>query len=101
MLWKRKILIPFSAIFYPEDKEKNMYLITYDIREAKRLKKTALLLQKYGRRVQKSVFECEIDEKKHDQLWKQLLLLSREEDHISSYFLTSCHRKRELGSRNL
>lgn len=72
-----------------------MYLIMYDIKEEKHLHKAAVLLKKYGKRVQKSVFECEINEKKHEQLWESLLTLCNGKDHILSYFLPSHYKKRE------
>ena len=78
-----------------------MYLITYDIKEGKRLRKAALILKKYGKRVQKSVFECEINEKKHEQLWKDLLSFCKGEDHILSYFLPVAYRKIELNRKNV
>ena len=78
-----------------------MYLITYDIREEKRLRKAALVLKKYGKRVQKSVFECEINEKKHEQLWNDLSAFCNGDDHILSYFLPASFRKKELNRKKL
>ena len=37
-----------------------MYLITYDISSPKRLRRVAKIMEKFGIRVQKSVFECYI-----------------------------------------
>lgn len=39
-------------------------LVTYDIGDAKRLRKVAKVMKDYGHRVQRSVFECLIDERK-------------------------------------
>lgn len=64
-----------------------MYLIVYDICDAKRLRQTAKLLQRYGRRVQKSVFECDIKETRYRQLFKQLQNICKEKDCVASYHL--------------
>lgn len=37
-------------------------LVAYDISQAKRLRRVAKVTLEFGRRVQKSVFECDLDE---------------------------------------
>lgn len=64
-----------------------MYLIVYDITEPKRLSRVAKMLNRYGVRVQKSVFECDIDENKYQELRSKLVLLIDENDSIMSYKL--------------
>ena len=46
-----------------------MYLISYDISENKRRNKIFKELKNYGRHVQFSVFECELDRKRYRQLY--------------------------------
>lgn len=48
-------------------------MVCYDISDPKRLNKTARILENLGLRVQKSFFQCEIDEKKKDLLVHRLL----------------------------
>lgn len=59
-----------------------MYLVFYDICDPKRLKKVSTLLQRYGRRVQKSVFECDIPAIRCREMEKKLLKLQAGKDKI-------------------
>ncbi|WP_416672140.1 CRISPR-associated endonuclease Cas2 [Egbenema bharatensis] len=49
-----------------------LYIVTYDIRNDKRRKKVADLLEGYGKRVQYSVFECVLPERKYEELRQRL-----------------------------
>lgn len=49
-----------------------LYVIAYDIPEDKRRGKISKLLQGYGVRVQKSVFEADLDERGYNDLRKRL-----------------------------
>lgn len=53
-----------------------MYLICYDITSNKKRRKAAEILCDYGRRVQYSVFECEIKRKQFEVLYARLSDLS-------------------------
>lgn len=64
-----------------------MYLVVYDISDGKRLKRTGKLLQRYGKRVQESVFECEISENRYRELCVKLRKIRKAEDKIYSYYL--------------
>ncbi len=64
-----------------------MYLLCYDITRPKRLREVAKILNRYGRRVQKSVYECDIDERQYHELRTALLQIGREKDAISAYRL--------------
>lgn len=46
-----------------------LWIVCYDISDAKRLRKVASVVRKYGERVQKSVFECWVE----DDLLQQLI----------------------------
>ncbi len=49
------------------------YVISYDISKTKARNKVAKLLEGYGRRIQYSVFECEIEEASYARLYEKLL----------------------------
>jgi CRISPR-associated protein Cas2 len=62
------------------------YLICYDIPNNKRRKKIADLLEGYGKRVQKSVFECQLQTKQYQQLKKRMIkICNPEEDNLRFY----------------
>jgi CRISPR-associated protein Cas2 len=66
------------------------YLICYDIVNNSRRTRVCKLLEAYGLRVQKSVFECVLDEKQYEQLSKRLLyLLNKRQDQIRFYPLSA------------
>ncbi len=44
------------------------YLVSYDVRDEKRLRKTAKLLEGYGQRVQFSVFRCLLSDRQVERL---------------------------------
>ena len=53
-----------------------MYLICYDMTSNRKRRKAAEILLDYGRRVQYSVFECEINRKQFEILYAKLAELS-------------------------
>ncbi len=69
-------------------------IVAYDVRtdEAKgrrRLRRVAQVCKDFGQRVQKSVFECQVDEMKYEELRRQLLReINDEEDNLRFYRLT-------------
>lgn len=66
------------------------YLICYDIVNDSRRNKVSKLLEAYGLRVQKSVFECVLDEKQQEALQKRLLkLLNKRSDQVRFYPLSA------------
>lgn len=66
-----------------------LYVIAYDIPSDKRRKKVADLLEGYGKRVQYSVFECILSEKKYLELQHRLRpRLNLEEDSVRMYPLS-------------
>ena len=66
---------------------KNSYLVVYDIESNKRRSKVSALLESYGVRVQKSAFECHLDDQRLDALRKQLDRIAVEDDSIRIYYL--------------
>lgn len=73
-----------------------MYLVSYDITDARRLKRVAKLLNRYGLRVQKSVFECDIDERRYQELRAELKKLLVGEDDVLCYRMMQRTRKEVL-----
>jgi CRISPR-associated protein Cas2 len=75
----------------------NHWLIIYDIRDAKRLVKVEKLMECYGWRVQKSVFESEADETAVGHLKASLEHVTAEEDFILFCpVCEKCWQKREV-----
>ncbi len=70
-------------------------LIAYDIADNRRLKQVAKLMEAYGERVQKSVFECVIDEHQLQVLMHEVkCLMKRSEDKVQFYHLCeACEHK--------
>jgi len=63
-------------------------LIAYDIADDRRLKKIAKLMEAYGERLQRSVFECVIGEDQlHALMHDVKLLMKRKEDKVQFYHL--------------
>lgn len=65
----------------------SLYVISYDITENKVRNKVSKILEGYGKRIQYSVFECEINGKLFEKLYEQLLeqTINSETDSIKIY----------------
>jgi len=66
-----------------------MYIvISYDIVDDKKRLRVAKLLKNYGERVQKSVFECRVDEKRYLEIKGKLeKIIDMENDSVRYYSL--------------
>ncbi len=73
-----------------------MYVVVYDITDPRRLYRVARTLNRYGLRVQKSVYECDIDDRRYRELCTKLKSLLQGADSIISYRLLQSARKEEL-----
>ncbi|MDZ4780599.1 MAG: CRISPR-associated endonuclease Cas2 [Planctomycetia bacterium] len=62
--------------------EKSWHLITYDIRDAKRLRKVAKKLEGYGERMQHSVFRCRLDRVALEKLCWELAEIMKSNDDL-------------------
>jgi len=68
-----------------------LYILAYDIstedaKGRKRLRNVAKVCENYGQRVQKSVFEFQLDEKKFLQMKKEVLnIMNDKEDNVRIY----------------
>lgn len=73
------------------------YLVCYDVVLDKRRNKVAHLLEGYGMRVQKSVFECVLNADQQDMLQRKLSrYIKPEEDQVRFYPLSPRYRKKVL-----
>lgn len=79
------------------------YLVSYDISSDKKRKKVAAELEKYGLRVQYSVFECVFTEKEKKQCSSLLeTLIDRKTDSVLFYILCAeCTGKKTFVGNNL
>ena len=71
-----------------------LHLIAYDISDGKRLRKVDRLCEDYGIRVEKSIFECELDNNQFYELWSKLELLVCGSDSIIDYPIGLLDRKK-------
>lgn len=62
--------------------KKNRWVIFYDIREQKRLNKVAKIMESFGMRVQKSVFEVIADIEVINKLRQKIKRIIKEEDYV-------------------
>jgi CRISPR-associated protein Cas2 len=64
------------------------FLIAYDIANRKRLHRVARLIEGYGERVQKSVFECRLDPGRLAELLARVKdIMNKREDKLQIYQL--------------
>jgi len=81
----------FEDEVYPSEKatnkEKFLVLVIYDIIDDKKRQKVAKVLKSYGYRIQKSAFECYVDEKNFKKLKEEVLGLVESDDLVSIYKL--------------
>lgn len=71
----------------------NFYLVCYDIVCDSRRSKVSKILEAYGFRVQKSVFECVLDEKQYQTVSKYLMrLVNKREDQVRFYPMSAHNR---------
>lgn len=71
-----------------------LIIVTYDVstetREGrKRLRRVAKICESMGQRVQKSVFECQVNDMQFEQLERELLAeINEQEDNLRFYRIT-------------
>jgi CRISPR-associated protein Cas2 len=73
-------------------------VVSYDVVNDRRRLKVAKVLTDYGQRVQKSVFECDLDERRYLKMKQQLdRLIDHEEDSVRYYSICPrCRRALEV-----
>ena len=71
--------------------QKLWYLVAYDVREDKRLHRTAKCLQGYGTRIQYSLFRCRLSDRQLEKMrWELEKLLQDEDDLLIVGLCSSC-----------
>ncbi len=61
--------------------KRKWYLVSYDVRDEKRLRRVAKHLEGYGVRVQFSIFRCRLNDRAVDRLkWELTKLMDLEDD---------------------
>ena len=74
--------------------KRDFYVVAYDIPDDGRRLKLARLLERYGERVQYSVFEMYLTQEEWARLWQALTrILEEGEDHVRVYRLCAVCRK--------
>jgi len=74
-----------------------LIIVTYDVSTEtsagrKRLRRVAKVCESMGQRVQKSVFECTVDEMRFEQLERSLLAeIDETQDNLRFYRITERH----------
>lgn len=77
-------------------------VVAYDIACPRRLRRVAEVCQDYGVRVQKSVFECWLDDDRFESFWRRLqLTIKSQEDQILAYTLDAAAARRRRVAGNL
>ena len=70
------------------------HLIAYDVRDPKRLRQTAKLLEGYGERIQYSIFRCRLDDLTLAKLrWELADILEPEDDLLVIPLCVRCASK--------
>lgn len=71
--------------------DRKWHLLTYDVREPKRLKQVASKLESYGERIQYSVFRCRLSGKELEKLhWELNQIMAAEDDLLVMPICPSC-----------
>lgn len=79
----------------------DFYTVSYDISDPKRLRAVARIMEQFGKRVQKSVFECWLAERDLKALKEALLqVLKTPPDSVRFYPLCVDCRKKAMDSGN-
>lgn len=95
-------LFPFQPHTHPPGQPIMLRLIAYDIAAPRRLARFAAVCQDFGVRVQKSLFECWLEQDAFDRLWDRLLAeMDGEEDSLIAYTLdqSAAAKRRQAGTK--
>jgi CRISPR-associated protein Cas2 len=60
-------------------------IICYDVKDDKRRARLSNEMENFGRRVQWSVFECDVDEQRLSLMKERILTLTEDEDKVRLY----------------
>jgi CRISPR-associated protein Cas2 len=78
-------------------------LVTYDISSPRRLARVARLMKNYGGRVQKSVFECDINDNLYVEMKRKIeKVIDLERDSVRYYFFCEkCRERIEISGKGV
>jgi CRISPR-associated protein Cas2 len=72
------------------------YLVIYDIAHPRRLQRVARVLEGFGQRIQKSVFECELDIAELQALQNKVLQCMRTDEDAVQYLRLCLRDTRQI-----
>ena len=82
--------------------DKRWYLISYDIRDAKRWRNAYKLLQGNGERIQYSIFRCRLNKTAMEQLrWELENILAEEDDLVFIHLCPRCAARVQERGKNI
>ena len=74
--------------------DRHWHLIAYDVRDPKRLRKVAKILEGYGTRIQYSIFRCRLDRESLEKLhWELNQTMEKEDDLLVMPMCAACAAK--------
>ena len=74
-----------------------LYVVTYDVRDDKRLRRVFKLMRGYGDHLQYSVFRCELSERERVELMEKLTgVIKHDEDQVLLFPLGPAGGQREV-----
>lgn len=72
-----------------------LHLIAYDIASDRRLRRVASICEDFGFRIEKSVFECDMEDKVYDRFWSRIkVVVDPDEDSVVDYPIGLLDRRR-------
>jgi CRISPR-associated protein Cas2 len=80
-------------------RQANFIIVAYDVRDRRRLRRVAKMMEQYGARVQRSAFECRLDKEQMESLFADIKrVINRKQDKVTVILLCqSCvHRSERL-----
>ena len=93
--WNSAFSIPKRYFGKGKGEKKKLWIVSYDISDAKRLRKAASISLNYGARKQHSVYECHLSEKRFMDLYLKLCsLLDQNKDSLIAYPIHGSHVKK-------
>lgn len=73
-----------------------LYVVSYDISRTRLRNRLAKLLERYGSRVQYSVFECELGRERYQSLYEKMLQITLDEETDSIRIYRLCGKCEEM-----
>lgn len=71
--------------------DRKWHLLTYDVRDPRRLRQVAAKLESYGERIQYSVFRCRLDTRGLEKLhWELNQIMAAEDDLLVMPICPTC-----------